>query len=232
MRHWLPELARMPTEWIHHPWDAPRSVLRASGVELGLNYPKPIVDINLARERLLDSISVMWESDTAARAAKLNGTEEDVADNSNSMENQAIPRVVIKKDISCASSAHDQRVPTLQKPKDGFYDQKGLKASVLERKNCVDLLGQVSKAGASQKDEDLCSTAESSSVRKRSISESQCVIPPSFSSSSNGKYAVPLLASPSNGNQDNKGDCSNLDVQIESSSKRPWKEQSTQKGFK
>ncbi|XXG44697.1 hypothetical protein AAC387_Pa01g4428 [Persea americana] len=232
VRHWLPELARMPTEWIHHPWDAPRSVLRASGVELGLNYPKPIVDINLARERLIDSISVMWESDTAARAAKLNGTEEDVADNSNSMENQAIPRVVIKKDVSCASSAHDQRVPTLQKPKDGFYDQKGLKASVLERQNCVDLLGQVSKAGGSRKDEDLCSTAESSSVRKRSISESQCVVPPSFSSSSNGKYAVPLLASPSNGNQDNEGDCSNLNVQIESSSKRPWKEQSTHQGFK
>ena len=52
MRQWLPELARMPSEWIHHPWDAPPSVLRSAGVELGLNYPVPIVDIDLARERL------------------------------------------------------------------------------------------------------------------------------------------------------------------------------------
>ena len=30
VRHWLPELARVPTEWIHHPWDAPFTVLKSS----------------------------------------------------------------------------------------------------------------------------------------------------------------------------------------------------------
>ncbi|CAI8585571.1 unnamed protein product [Vicia faba] len=30
VRRWLPELARLPTEWIHHPWNAPESVLQAA----------------------------------------------------------------------------------------------------------------------------------------------------------------------------------------------------------
>jgi deoxyribodipyrimidine photolyase len=52
VRRWLPELSRLPNEWIHHPWDAPLSALRAAGVELGTNYPRPIVEIGVARERL------------------------------------------------------------------------------------------------------------------------------------------------------------------------------------
>ncbi|MCE3049963.1 Cryptochrome-2, partial [Datura stramonium] len=37
VRHWLPELARMPAEWIHHPWDAPLNMLRGS-FNAGYNY--------------------------------------------------------------------------------------------------------------------------------------------------------------------------------------------------
>ncbi|KAK7263814.1 hypothetical protein RJT34_31411 [Clitoria ternatea] len=39
VRQWLPELARMPTEWIHHPWDAPLCVLRAAGVDSKNDMP-------------------------------------------------------------------------------------------------------------------------------------------------------------------------------------------------
>lgn len=52
VRKWLPELSRLPTEWIHHPWDAPPRVLRAAGVELGSNYPRPLVEFAAARDRL------------------------------------------------------------------------------------------------------------------------------------------------------------------------------------
>ncbi|KAH7428697.1 hypothetical protein KP509_09G012600 [Ceratopteris richardii] len=52
VRKWLPELSRLPTEWIHHPWNAPPGTLRAAGVELGCNYPRPLVEFVAARSRL------------------------------------------------------------------------------------------------------------------------------------------------------------------------------------
>lgn len=80
VRRWLPELARLPTEWIHHPWDTPESVLQAAGVELGSNYPLPIVEIDAAKARLQEALTRMWELEAAHRAAVENGTEEGLGD--------------------------------------------------------------------------------------------------------------------------------------------------------
>ncbi|KAG8660377.1 cryptochrome-1 isoform X2 [Manihot esculenta] len=84
VRRWLPELARLPTEWIHHPWNAPESVLQAAGIELGSNYPLPVVWIDAAKVRLQEALSEMWQQEAASRAAIENGTEEGLGDSSES----------------------------------------------------------------------------------------------------------------------------------------------------
>jgi deoxyribodipyrimidine photo-lyase len=50
VRKWCPELARLPDEWLHRPWEAPDEVLTSAGVELGRTYPYPIVRHAIARE--------------------------------------------------------------------------------------------------------------------------------------------------------------------------------------
>ncbi|KAK1436381.1 hypothetical protein QVD17_02160 [Tagetes erecta] len=82
VRRWLPELSRLPTEWIHHPWDAPEYVLQAAGVELGSNYPLPIVKMDAAKSRLQEALSQMWQHEAASRAILENGIEEGLGDSS------------------------------------------------------------------------------------------------------------------------------------------------------
>jgi cryptochrome 2 len=100
VRTWIPELARMPTEWVQ--------ILKVAGVELGFNYPKPIVELHTARECLDDAISMMGQLDTAAKLAELNG--EVVEDNMNYIKSSNIPVVVLKKELSSTVSSFDQRL--------------------------------------------------------------------------------------------------------------------------
>lgn len=50
VKKWCPELALLPSSYIHKPWLAPASVLTKAGVRLGTDYPKPIVDHKESRE--------------------------------------------------------------------------------------------------------------------------------------------------------------------------------------
>ncbi|TNE62349.1 MAG: deoxyribodipyrimidine photo-lyase [Alphaproteobacteria bacterium] len=56
VREFVPELADLPDEYIHKPFEAPALVLKAAGVTLGGNYPKPMVDRRLSRERALAAL--------------------------------------------------------------------------------------------------------------------------------------------------------------------------------
>ncbi len=53
VRRWVPELADLPTRFLHAPWTADAATLEAAGVRLGTTYPEPIVDHKQARARAL-----------------------------------------------------------------------------------------------------------------------------------------------------------------------------------
>jgi len=71
IRQFVPELAAMPNQWIHHPWDAPSSVLRAAGVELGGNYPHRLVKHDVAQKRAVATYESMRPQSQPAAQRKL-----------------------------------------------------------------------------------------------------------------------------------------------------------------
>lgn len=53
IRRYLPELAKVPDKFIHAPWTMKPVDVAACGLVLGRDYPAPVVDHALARERTL-----------------------------------------------------------------------------------------------------------------------------------------------------------------------------------
>lgn len=55
VKKWVPELSDLTSKYIHKPWEADPMTLQLANVQLGVNYPKPIVDHKQARALALDS---------------------------------------------------------------------------------------------------------------------------------------------------------------------------------
>jgi deoxyribodipyrimidine photo-lyase len=54
-RRYVPELANIADKYLFNPWQAPADVLAQAGIELGKDYPLPIIDLAESRQRALDA---------------------------------------------------------------------------------------------------------------------------------------------------------------------------------
>ena len=57
IRKYVPEIAKLPNKFIFNPWLADNTTLKKSNVELGSNYPFPIVDYTFSRNRALKAFN-------------------------------------------------------------------------------------------------------------------------------------------------------------------------------
>ena len=63
VRKWVPELAKLPDEFLLQPWTASADVLAKAGVKLGETYPAPIVEHAAARARALAAFAALRDND-------------------------------------------------------------------------------------------------------------------------------------------------------------------------
>jgi deoxyribodipyrimidine photo-lyase len=65
VRRWVPELSGLRGKDIHTPGEAPPAMRLSAGVEIGRNYPAPIIDLKQRRQAALDAFAALKETDAA-----------------------------------------------------------------------------------------------------------------------------------------------------------------------
>jgi deoxyribodipyrimidine photo-lyase len=58
VRRYVPELVKVPDEYMAEPWTMPAEVQERAGCRIGRDYPAPIVDHATARREALDRYRV------------------------------------------------------------------------------------------------------------------------------------------------------------------------------
>lgn len=62
IKRWVPELSRVPANFLHTPWEMPEEVQWKVGCVIGHDYPRPIIDHQFARERTLQAYKMVKSS--------------------------------------------------------------------------------------------------------------------------------------------------------------------------
>ncbi len=65
VRRWVPELAGLPSTHIHQPWAADAATLARAGIHLGTQYPLPLVEHSIGRQRALDALKTFKQIQAA-----------------------------------------------------------------------------------------------------------------------------------------------------------------------
>ncbi len=63
VRKYVPELSKLPNQFIHAPFDVQPEILKQYGVTLGKTYPHPIVDHTRGRDRALEAFKELKKAD-------------------------------------------------------------------------------------------------------------------------------------------------------------------------
>ena len=62
VKRWVPELSNVTSKYIHEPWVASEPELESFGLDLGIDYPKPIIEHSLGRKRALEAFATLKNS--------------------------------------------------------------------------------------------------------------------------------------------------------------------------
>ncbi|MEC8332922.1 MAG: deoxyribodipyrimidine photo-lyase [Verrucomicrobiota bacterium] len=62
VKRWVPELSNVSPKYIHEPWEASEPELESFGLDLGIDYPKPIIEHSLGRKRALGALATLKNS--------------------------------------------------------------------------------------------------------------------------------------------------------------------------
>lgn len=55
VRQFIPEISSLPDKYLFNPWEAPEHILKSSGIKLGVDYPKPVIDLKDSRNAALEA---------------------------------------------------------------------------------------------------------------------------------------------------------------------------------